>query len=146
MATVGQIRRFRRVVIYLASGLLALFFVLLIFVDRFVEPILRDRIHTLIITGSDSLYNYSLGRLKANFFGGNVEVKNLQVNIDSSRYQLLRSQNRLPALTMQLNLEEGHIKGISLIDLLFRKRINIEELRSKKADIKLSRHVQVLKT
>lgn len=143
MATIGQIRRFRRLLIYLASALLAVFFILLIFVDRFVEPILRDRIHTLIVEGSDSLYTYKLGDLKANFFGGKVEVRNLQINIDSNRYQYLRDHNRLPVLTMQLDLELGSIKGINILSLVFGKKISVEELRSKKADIKLSRHLQV---
>lgn len=143
MATVTQIRRFRRLIIYTASGLLALFFFLLIFVDRFVEPILRDRIHTLIVNGSDSLYTYSLEKLKANFFNGNVEVKNLQVTIDSNRYRILKERNRLPVLTMQLDLQQGSIKGVSILSMIFSKKIRIEELRSTKADIKLARHVQI---
>ncbi len=143
MATIAQIRRFRRLVIYLASALLAIFFIFLIFVDKFVEPILRDRIHTLIIEGSDSLYTYKLGDLKANFFGGKVEVRNLQINVDSSRYRYLKNHNRLPVLTMQLDLELGSIKGINILSLVFGKKIGVEELRSKKADIKLSRHLQV---
>ena len=52
MATIKQIRRFRRRVIYTALALLGLFFFFLIFADRFVEPILRDRLHTLIVRGS----------------------------------------------------------------------------------------------
>lgn len=145
MATVGQIRRFRRFIIYAASTLLALFFIFLIFVDRFVEPMLRKRLHTLIIQGSDSLYTYELGSLKANFFGGNVEVENLHIDIDSNRYRELKARNALPALTMQLDLAKGSIKGISLISLVFNKRINIEEIFSGKADVKLSRHAQKLK-
>lgn len=122
--------------------MLGLFLLLLLFVNRFIEPVLKDRLHTLIIQGSDSLYTYTLGKLKANFYGGNVEVENLQVNIDSSRYEYLRKRNALPSLTMQLSLESGKIKGVGIIDLLFRKRIRIEEILSKKANIKLSRHVK----
>ena len=142
MATVAQIRRFRRWIFYIAFSLVILFFLFIIFVDRFVEPLLRDRIHTLIIQGSDSLYTYQLEKLDAHFFGGNVEVKNLQLSIDSNRYHFLKGRDRLPALTMQLDLKEGSIKGISLIALFFGKSIKIEEIRSKKADIKIARHLQ----
>lgn len=124
------------------SVLLALFVVLLIFVNRFIEPVLKDRIHTLIIQGSDSLYTYTLGKLNANFYGGNVEVENLQIKIDSNRYEYLRRRNALPSLTMQLSLERGHIKGIGLIDLLFGKKIRIAEIMSRKANIVLSRHIR----
>jgi hypothetical protein len=142
MATVGQIRRFRRFLMYAALVLVGLFFLFLVFVDRFVEPILRKRLHTLIVQGSDSLYTYQLGDLKANFFGGNVEVENLQINIDSGRYKLLKSRGTLPALTMQLNLQKGRVKGISLIGLIFSKKISVQEIMSRQADIKLSRHPQ----
>ena len=127
---------------YTASFLLALFFFFLIFVDNFVEPMLRKRIHTLIIEGSDSLYTYKLGGINANFFGGNVEVENLQINTDSNRYEILRRKNALPSLTMQLELGRGQLRGISVISLLLGNKVRIEEIISKEADIRLSRHVQ----
>ncbi|HEY0355837.1 MAG TPA: hypothetical protein VGC29_06520 [Flavisolibacter sp.] len=143
MASIARIRKFRRILIYTASLLLALFFLFLILVDNFVEPILRDRIHTLIIKGSDSLYTYKLEKIHANFFGGNVEVENLQINIDSNRYHLLRKRNVLPPLTMQLKLDKGEIRGISVVSLLLGKKVKIEEIMSRQADIKLSRHPRV---
>jgi hypothetical protein len=134
-------RRYRKLVMYAAAILLSLFGLLLIFVDRFVEPILKDRIHTLIIQGSDSLYTYTLGKLKANFFGGNVEIEDLQISVDSSRYEYLRKRNALPSLTMRLSLGRGHIKGLGVMSLLFGKKIKITEILSKDANIKLTRHV-----
>lgn len=135
------LKRYRKVLTIAGTILLSLFILLLFFVNRFIEPILKDRIHTLIIQGSDSLYTYTLGKLNANFYGGNVEVENLQISIDSNRYQYLRARNALPSLTMQLSLQRGHIKGIGIVDLLFGKKIRVEEIMSKQADIKLTRHV-----
>jgi hypothetical protein len=134
--------RYKKILLIAGSVLAGLFIVLLIFVNRFIEPILKDRIHTLIIQGSDSLYTYTLGKLRANFYGGNVEVENLQVKVDSNRYEYLRKRNALPSLTMQLSLQKGHIKGVGIIDLLFGKKIRVEEIMSKQADIILSRHVR----
>jgi hypothetical protein len=133
--------RYRKLLIIAGAILSVAFILLLVFVNRFIEPILKDRLHTLIIQGSDSLYTYTLDNLNTNFFGGNVEVENLQINIDSSRYEYLRARNALPSLTMQLSLQRGHIKGIGIIDLLFGKKIRVEEIMSKQADIKLTRHV-----
>jgi hypothetical protein len=133
--------RYKKLLIIAGAILFAAFITLLVFVNRFIEPILKDRLHTLIIQGSDSLYTYTLDKLNTNFYGGNVEVENLQINIDSSRYQYLRARNALPSLTMQLSLQKGHIKGIGIIDLLFGKKIRVEEIMSKQADIKLTRHV-----
>lgn len=128
--------------IAIAAFLITAVIVLGFFTNRFVEPILRDRLHTLIIQGSDSLYRYNLGNLNANFFGGSVEVENLQIEIDSSRYQQLAAQNALPALTLQLNLVRGRIRGLGVVPLLFGRRISIDEIYSKDADVVLLRHVR----
>jgi hypothetical protein len=119
------LHRYKKILTLAGAVLLTLFILLLIFVNRFLEPVLKDRIHTLIIQGSDSLYTYTLGKLNANFYGGNVEVENLQINIDSNRYQYLRARNALPSLTMQLSLQRGHIKGVGIFDLLFGKKIRV---------------------
>lgn len=135
--------RYKKLMVVAAAILLTLFILLLVFVNRFIEPILKDRLHTLIIQGSDSLYTYTLGKLRANFYGGNVEVENLQISIDSNRYKYLRTRNALPSLTMQLSLQRGHVKGVGIIDLLFGRKIRIEEIMSRQADIALTRHVHL---
>jgi len=135
-------RKYRR---WAIIGLLAAFVLVSIFlvlVNRFVEPLLKDRLHTLIVQGSDSLYTYKLHDLRANFFGGNVEVENLQIRIDSNRFNQLKQQNALPPLTMQLDLQKGYLKGLGVFSLLFGKKIEIREIGSRQADIKLSRHIR----
>ncbi|HEX8313460.1 MAG TPA: hypothetical protein VF609_00625, partial [Flavisolibacter sp.] len=87
-----------------------------------------------------SLYTYSLGRLNTNVFGGNIEVDDLQIRIDSNRYTLLETQKALPALVMQLNVKKASIKGIGIFSLLFNKKIKIEEISSEQADITLLRN------
>jgi hypothetical protein len=100
-------RSLRRFIIILSAFLLFIFCFLMVVAERFVEPILRDRLHTLIIEGSDSLYTYKLGDMDASFFGGNVEVHDLEITLDSTRYQTLKQQRALPSLTMQLFMGEG---------------------------------------
>lgn len=134
-------RRYKRILVGAAVALTFVIIALLIFVNRFLEPILKDRLHTLIVQGSDSLYTYTLGGLRANFFGGNVEVENLQIRVDSNRYEYLRNRNALPSLTMWLSLGRGHIKGLGVMDLLFNKRVRVQEILSRDANLKLSRHV-----
>ena len=126
--------------------MLVIFIAIIFLVNLFLEPTLRNKLHTLIIEGSDSLYTYNLGRLKADFFGGDVEVQNLQINIDSNHYKILKQKNELPALTMQLSLQNGHIKGVGLISILFGKKINIEEIMTSQANIRLSRHIRKKET
>lgn len=127
----------------LLSGGLVLFVVLMIFLANFyVEPVLRKRLHTLVVDGSDSLYTYTLGGLNVNFWGGYVGVNNLQVQPDSSRYRQLKADGKLPALVMQLDVARADIRGIAVLALLFGKKIVIDEISSQDANIKLNRYVK----
>lgn len=141
MATPTRYSKFKKLLKYASFFLLLVFIVLLLFANRLVEPVLRSRMHTLIIDGSDSLYKYKLGKLNTNFFGGNLEVENLQIRVDSSRYFKMLIDNSLPSLTMQLDLQKGAIKGLGVFSLIFGKQIKVSEIFSKEANIQLSRHV-----
>jgi hypothetical protein len=135
-------RRLKNVIKYVLVFGLAGTMLLMFLVNRFVEPLLRDRLHTLIVQGSDSLYYYQLGKINANLFGGNVEVQNLHIRVDSNHYKRLLAMKALPALTMQLDLQRGRIRGLSVVSFLFSKKIHVREILSKEADVKLSRHVR----
>jgi hypothetical protein len=88
------------------------------------------------------LYTYKLGALQANVFGGNVEVRNLHIQIDSNRYRKLAAAFALPSLTMELDLVSGQIRGLGVFPLLIGKRIAISQIISKEANIRLLRHVR----
>ena len=133
---------YKRLLKIALSFFLIFFIVVYLLADYIVVPILKDRLHTLIIQGSDSLYTYRLGKLKAHLFGGTVEVENLQVEVDSVRYEQMRENNALPSLTMQLKLGKGQIKGVGILALLFDKRIAINEIASSDADIRITRHIR----
>jgi hypothetical protein len=141
MQSVRKYFQFKRGIKITFLFLLLIFFFLLFFANRFVEPILRDRLHTLIMQGSDSLYYYKLEQLNANFFGGNVEVENLHIRVDSNRYFKMLREDALPSLTMQLDLQKGRIEGLGVFSLIFGKQIKIAEILSQEANIRLSRHV-----
>lgn len=139
MATVKRKRRWRRLGIGVGAFLLLLFLGLFVLANFYVEPVLRKRLHTLIVDGSDSLYTYTLGDLKTNLFGGNITVSGLQVSVDSNRYQVLQSRQALPALVMQLKVDKASIKGIGVFALLFNKKIFIHEISTNQADVRLLR-------
>jgi hypothetical protein len=130
----------QRFLLYLFGFLIFLFVFLMVVGERFVEPIIKDRLHTLIIQGSDSLYTYKLGNLDASLLGGSVEIENLQIDVDSNRYRQLLAQKALPSLTMQVDIGKGHIKGIGVFALLFSKKIMVHEIFSQDADVRLIRH------
>lgn len=141
MLIARKLKRYKKALIIIAVALSTIIVTLVVFVNRFVEPILRDRLNTLIIQGSDSLYTFTLGKLDANFFGGSVEVENLHIKLDSNRYWQLKQKNALPSLTMQLDLDRGHIRGLRIFPLLFGKKIIVKEIASQDANIRIARHL-----
>ena len=133
--------RNRRLLFYIASIFILLTVVMLVVINLFVEPTLKKKLRALVVEGSDSLYTYELGNLNAGFFGGSIKVENLKIRVDSTRFRELKRINALPSLTIKVDLERGDVKGIGLFSLLLGRKITIEEIFSKKADIVLIRHV-----
>jgi hypothetical protein len=120
--------------------LLVFFTFLALFANRLIEPILKDRLHTLIIKGSDSLYTYSLGDLNANVLGGHVELLDLEVQVDSNRYHQLAAAHALPSVTLEVQMGRGSINGLGIFPMLFSKRLSIYEFASSDADVRFIRH------
>lgn len=140
MATTVRRKRYKRTII-IAVSVLFLFFALIIFLANvYVEPVLRKKLQTIIVDGSDSLYTYQLKALDVNLFGGSVKVSGLQIALDSARFEKLRTENAVPPMVLQINLEEARIKGIGIFALLFSKKILVNEIVSTKADVRLSRY------
>jgi hypothetical protein len=128
--------------ILMGSVVLAAFFAFLaLFADRIIEPILKDRLHTLIIKGSDSLYTYKLDDLNTDVLGGYAELVNLDVRVDSNRYRQLQAANALPSITVQVELDKGYIRGLGIFPLLFSKRLAIYEFATNTANVRFTRHV-----
>lgn len=141
MVAVGKRRKLRRLV-YILSGVLLLFIATVaLLANTLVEPVLRKRLHTLIIDGSDSLYTYTLGDLHVNFFGGDIGVYNLRMTVDSSRFARLQKTGGLPSLIMQLDVNQAHIKGIGMFSLLFSKKVIIREILSEDANVRIFRYL-----
>ncbi len=124
------------------SGVLLLFVALVVFLSKFyVEPVLRKRLQTLIVDGSDGLYVYSLGKLDVNFFGGRVSVHDLHVSVDSNKYNLLKKAREIPSMVVELDVQRANINGIGIFSLLFGKKVIIDEISSKDANVRLNRYL-----
>ncbi|RYY87800.1 MAG: hypothetical protein EOO15_10900 [Chitinophagaceae bacterium] len=108
--------------------------------ERYVEPVLRKRIGVLIVQGSDSLYNYKLGKLEASLFGGRVEIEDLHIAVDSNQYRRLLAEKRLPPLTINIDMPYGHLRGVDVLNLLLGRNVRIGELFTEGATIEVWRN------
>jgi len=111
-----------------------------VFINRYLERVIYERLEKLIVSGSDSLYHFKLDHMTVSFWNNSVTVKNLHIGIDSAHYTEREKYSNLPALTFEINLSSGSVRGIELLPLLYARKINIESIVSKKADVSFSRH------
>jgi hypothetical protein len=132
--------RWRKWLLYGSLLIVLLFVFLAVIAEKFVEPILRERMKTLIVAGSDSLYTFEMGKLEASFFGNSVEVSDLHIRPDSIRFARLMNEHKLPSITIEMDMVHGHLKGIGIFSLVFGKKINIREIFSRDANVVLLRH------
>ena len=133
-------RRTRNIFIGILIFFLLLAVAFQVFIDRYLAPVIHQRLEKLIVAGSDSLYNFKLDHISVSFWSSSVTLKDLHIALDSARYAEREKLANLPALTFEINMVNGSIGGIGLLPLLFDKKITIESIISKNADITFSRH------
>ncbi|RYZ00254.1 MAG: hypothetical protein EOO11_02185 [Chitinophagaceae bacterium] len=140
--TTKRWRRWRRFVFGGLAIVLLLLGALWYAGEYYVGPVLRDRLEVLVVRGSDSLYRYRLGKLDASLFGGSVDIDELHISVDSSRYRQLEAARQLPALTFEVAMHHGHLRGVNVLALLFGKKVEVAELFTGDAQVELSRHTR----
>jgi hypothetical protein len=124
------------VVIFILIALVAL----QVFIGRYLTPVVRDRLSDVIIKGSDSLYRFESADFDVNFWGRSITFSNLHIRVDSTRYNVLKKQKKLPIMTFDLLLPKGNVNGIGFSDLVFKKKVDIASIDCREAQVKLSRH------
>jgi hypothetical protein len=133
-------KRTRKLLISACIALVALAVSFQVFIDRWLRPVIKERLETLIVTGSDSLYNFQSDDIDVSFWRSAVTITNLHIKVDSVRYTQREKAGNLPALTVEINLAKGAATDIRLLRLALDKKISIGSILSKNADITLSRH------
>jgi len=111
-----------------------------VYITRYLSPMVRSRLEDIIVKGSDSLYQFQVRDFDVGFWGGSITFKDLHIYTDSNRYRQMLAEKKLPALTMDLNINRGYVEGIHLRNLIFKKEVDIKEITINKADVKLVRH------
>jgi hypothetical protein len=99
-------RKKLRRIIFILSGVLFFIAVVVFLANFYVEPVLRKRLHTLMVEGSDSLIHLHPGRFACQFFWWQRGVHDLHVAVDSTSTTSLKKPGKLPALVMQTGCKQ----------------------------------------
>jgi hypothetical protein len=120
----------------LVVGISIVFFVAFrIFVAQYLPGMIRKRIIYLVENGSDGLYKCTVGDVYVGVAGGTVQIKNLEINVDSARFKQLELRNKLPDITFRVKLNEGKVTGFQVMPFLFHKKIRLHTLKAEYPDI-----------
>lgn len=111
-----------------------------LFINRYLPPLVKDKLADLIVKGSDSLYRFEAGKFDVSFWGRSISFSNLRIQIDSARYDQLKAKKKLPVMTFELDLPAGNVNGVGIWGLIFNKKIDVNQIRFKEAQVKLARH------
>ncbi len=111
-----------------------------IFITRYLPPLVKKRLSEIIVNGSDSLYQFEVGKFDLSFWGGSVRFSDLHIKIDSNVYKRMEGTKKLPPMTSEIVLQKGRINGIGLRSLIFSKKIDIREIVFDSADVSIARH------
>ncbi len=91
--------------------------------NTFLKPSIKRALSKLVVDGSDSLYTFSLGDYTVGMGGHTVIINNLNIQVDSNRYYLLKAANQLPPLIFSIKLDRASVTGLSPWELWRHKNI-----------------------
>ncbi len=108
------------------------------FVDLF-EKDLFDLLVKHVERNSQGLYLIKYDAVDLDFFKRSIHLKNLSIHPDQEILNRLNSTPSHKKILFDLLLPELEIEGISIIDLVFRKSLNIDKFLLSRGKIKLTR-------
>ncbi len=135
----SKLRKFIRVGAWTGLGLVVLLVTGIFCLNRYVPNLIRNKIHHMVVNGSDSLYSCSIDKISVNLWLGKVSVEGVNISVDSVKYREQKLSGRLPNITFELKMLKGSIKGLQVFPLIFSKKIRIDAIEVDSAAIAMCR-------
>lgn len=101
------------------------------------EPLIKNKLQELVRNGSDSLYQLKLDGIQIDVINSTITVINAQLLPDSVRLQQLDAKQQAPDDILHVSLNALQIKGITPLDLLDKKHIDLQDLYLKEPVVQI---------
>lgn len=101
------------------------------------EPLIKNKLQELVQNGSDSLYRLTMDKIEIDVINATVTVVNARLIADSARLQQLDLAQQAPDDVYAISLQALEIRGITPLDLLDKKHIDLEALYMRDPQIKI---------
>jgi hypothetical protein len=104
------------------------------------EPLIKEKLQQIVLEGSDSLYRLDIDKIEVDIGDAHITVKNLTLNIDSTRLEKLDTLKRAPDDVFKISLKDLVIDGIGPEDFLKKKSIDLNVLYIKQPVVEIYHH------
>lgn len=108
--------------------------------SAYVKPLVGRQLQQLILNGSDNLYRFSYTGIGINLWTGSVTVTGVKLSVDSLRFGQLKKAERLPSLTLGMDVEKIRMRRFNVVRFLFSRDMHIAQISTENANISLYRH------
>lgn len=106
------------------------------------RPILNEKIHEIVLSSSDSLYQVSYDDLDFNMVTGNAYLYNFKLTPDTNVYNELKAQRKAPDNIYDISVARLAIRDFHPKRIYTERKLNIDEIMIENPDIKVVNQTQ----
>ncbi|WP_153800528.1 hypothetical protein [Foetidibacter luteolus] len=92
------------------------------------EPMIKEKIQSVVKEGSKGLYNISIGKIDIDVIGSKVNLLDIKLDYDSSMYSQMRATGQQPNDLFKVAVSAIVIDGITPVDIVQKKNIRLNVL------------------
>ena len=119
-------------------GIIALLIVLSALINRYWSPILAKKVHSVVLTSSDSLYRADFSDAELHVFRGELVIYDLNITPDTEVFKRRKLQHIAPNNLFSLHVKRLVISHIHPFSLYFRRKLIIGSISLNTPELNVS--------
>jgi len=128
MASTFLKRRWHKITVALVLIITSLVLILAVFVNRYWSPILAQKVKSVVLTSSDSLYTADFSSAELHILRGEIILYNINLKPDTAVYNRRKLQHLAPNNLVNLHVRRLILSHIHPFKLYFQHKLDIGEI------------------
>jgi hypothetical protein len=120
--------RHQKIGLSILLAFVTLFLVLAFLINMYWSPILAQKIRTVVLTGTDSLYKADFSKAELNILHGNIIFYNITIEPDTAVYNRMCKNHTAPNNLIELHVRRLILNRIHPFRLYFKHQLSISEV------------------
>lgn len=132
-----KLKKAQKIVVYIFGGILALILIAIFSINYIVGNIIETKIFDALNKHESANYHVELRKVNVNILTGNINLKDIKINPDSSFITRLKEGKTDQSMAIELFIPTFRLGGIGLFKAITNKDININKILLKSAEFRL---------